>query len=100
MSKIYEALTSTGMPVAYGFFKEPQQLPFLCYKQNGQTNVPADDTFIHSEQDYQIEYYFKAKDEDTEETIEQALLANGYLYEKSEDAYIEDDKVFVIYYQV
>ena len=35
-----------------------------------------------------------------EARIEALLLENGYLYDKSEDVYIEDEGVFVIYYTI
>lgn len=88
------------IPVAFGAFEESQSLPYIVYRGAGQTNIPADDTFYHSEPDYQIEYYFGEKNEETESGIEQILLEDGLLYEKSEDTYIEEEKVWVIYYQV
>ena len=97
---IYQTLRSTGLPVAYGFFKQPQELPYLCYIQSGQKTLPADDTLYHTEPDYQIEYYFKDKDIEMEELIEQTLLDDGYIFDKSGDSYISDDRVFVIYYNV
>ena len=35
-----------------------------------------------------------------EAAIEKVLLDNGLLYDKSEDVFIEDEGVFVIYYTV
>ena len=43
---------------------------------------------------------FIEKDETMEARIEALLLENGYLYDKSEDVYIEDEGVFVIYYTI
>lgn len=88
------------IPVAYGRFKTIQKPPFLVYLGDGQTNVEGDDTYVHSVPDYQIEYYFREKDEETEAAIEQILLDDGYLYEKSPDAYIEEEDLWVVYYTV
>ena len=52
------------------------------------------------ENSYQVEYYFTEKNEQNEAVIEEALLDNGYLYEKSEDIFIESEGVFVIYYYI
>ena len=49
---------------------------------------------------YQIEYYFTEKNEANEKAIEEALLRDGFNYEKSEDAFIENEGLFVIYYYV
>ena len=35
-----------------------------------------------------------------EDELETALLDNDFIYEKSEDVYIDDDDIFVIYYTV
>lgn len=92
--------TRKGIPVAFGSFREKQAPPYIVYRGGGQTNLPADDTFYHSEPDYQIEYYFREKNEEQETAIEQILLEDGRLYEKSSDIYIEDEKLWAIYYQV
>lgn len=100
MTAIYKALKGTGLPCAYARFKSPQELPFIVYIGNGQDHAAADNSYIWSENRYQIEYYFALKNEEHEAAIEKALLEAGYRYTKSEDIYIEDQDVFVIYYYV
>ena len=60
----------------------------------------ADNTYYTSKDNWQLEYYFKVKDPSVEQSIEALLLQNGYKYDKSEDVYIEDEDVFVIYYDI
>ena len=62
--------------------------------------MDADNTHYWKENKYQVEYYFTTKNESNEAVIENALLDNGYLYDKSEDVYIESEDVFVIYYYI
>jgi len=100
MRSIYEVLESTGLPCAYSHFKKKQEPPYIVYIGNGQFNFNADNTFYISQNEYQIEYYYKEKNERNEAAIEAALLNAGYKYEKSEDAYIQDQDVFLIYYYV
>ena len=101
MSKIAQALQSTGLPCAYSHFKSKQQKPpYIVYIGSGQDEEEADNTHYWQENRDQVEYYFKEKSEANEEAIEAALLEYGFLYQKSEDSYIDDQKVFVIYYQV
>jgi len=97
---IFQTLQSTGLPCAYSHFKTPQSPPYLVYIGNGQDNLDADNTHYWRNNRYQVEYYFTTKNESNEEAIETALLDNGFLYEKSEDIYIEDEGVFVIYYYI
>ena len=97
---IFQVLQSTGLPCAYSHFKKKQSPPYIVYIGNGQETFEADNTHYWKQNTYQVEYYFTTKNEQNEEAIESALLENGFLYDKSEDAYIEDEGVFVIYYYI
>lgn len=97
---IYQTLQSTGLPCAYSHFKKKQEPPYIVYIGNGQDIFDADNTHYYRNNTYQVEYYFTAKNESNEAAIEDALLENGYNYTKSEDVYIEDEGVFVIYYYI
>lgn len=97
---IYQTLQTTGLPCAYSHFRTNQSPPYIVYIGNGQEVFEADNTHYYRENNYQVEYYFTTKDESNEASIEDALLGAGYLYDKSEDVYIEDQGVFVIYYYV
>ena len=97
---IFQTLQSTGLPCAYSHFKTKQSPPYLVYIGNGQDTFNADDTHYWKSNRYQVEYYFTTKNETNEAAIEDALLGSGFLYEKSEDVYIEDEGVFVIYYYI
>lgn len=100
---LYQILSVLNIPCCYSHFTDkdaPKAPPYIVYIGQGQDTFSADNTWYHRENNYQIEYYFKTKDEDMEASIEQHLLDNGFLYEKSEDVYIEDEGVFVIYYTI
>jgi hypothetical protein len=97
---IYQTLQSTGLPCAYSHFKKKKSPPYIVYIGNGQETFQADNTHYWKQNTYQVEYYFTTKNESNEEAIETALLDNGFLYEKSEDIYIEEEEVFVIYYYI
>jgi len=74
--------------------------PFLVYLGNGQDTFGADNTWTYTNNRYQIEYYFTEKNEENERAIEEALLLGGFNYEKSEDTFIDDEGLYVIYYYV
>jgi len=97
---IYQTLQSTGLPCAYSHFKTKQSPPYIVYIGNGQDNLNADNTHYWRNNRYQVEYYFTAKNEQNEASIEDALLTAGFNYDKSEDLYLEDQGVFLIYYYV
>lgn len=100
MSAIYSALQATHLPCAYSHFKTEQTPPYIVYIGSGQNIFRADDMHYWSENTYQVEYYYTEKDESAEADIEDTLLDNGFNFEKSEDIFLEDQNVFVIYYYV
>lgn len=106
---IYEILTDsqTGLkiPCAYSHFRNddgtiPDSPPYVVYLGAGQTDFSADNTYIWKRNNYQIEYYFTEKNEAQEAEIEKLLLDNGFQYDKSDDVFIDDENVFVIYYTI
>ena len=100
---LYEILQTTGIPCVYSHFRDknkPVQPPYIAYIGQGQNTFDADNTHYYRENSYQIEYYFTTKNETLETAIEDKLLNNGFLYEKSEDVFIEEEGVFVIYYTI
>lgn len=97
---IIDLLTELGIPAAYGKFDKPQPAPFAVYLGAGQERFFGDNTIVAKANDYTIEYYFTKKDAAKEDELETALLDNDFIYEKSEDVYIDDDDIFVIYYTV
>ena len=100
MRNIVTTLQGLDIPVAYSHFKTAVNPPFLVYLGNGQNTLDADNTHYWRQNTYQLEFYFEKKDEAQETSIEDALLADGWLYDKSEDVFIESEGVFVIYYYV
>ena len=97
---LYETLQELSIPCAYSHFVTPKEPPYVVYIGNGQTTLEADNSHYFRENNYQVEYYFTQKNESLEAEIEDALLSNGYIYDKSEDIYIENEGVFLIYYYV
>lgn len=97
---LYTTLQGTNLPCAYSHFQKPIAPPYLVYIGTGQNQMTADNTRYWKENTYQVEYYFKEKNEENEEAIEAALIAEGFLFEKSEDTFIDDEGVFVIYYNI
>lgn len=97
---IQQTLLKTNLPCAYSHFQKPVDPPYIVYLGNGQDTLVADNTLHWRENNYTIQYYFTEKDESKEEAIEEILLADGFIFTKSEDIYIESEKMFVIYYYI
>lgn len=97
---ITEVLADTGIAAAYSHFVDGHEYPYLVYIGSGQENLLADNTTVWRGNTYQLEYYYTIKNEEAETAIEDAILAGGWNYSKSSDSYIEDEGVFVIFYDV
>lgn len=97
---IQSILLTTGLPVAYSHFQTSQTPPYIVWTGSGQNTFGADNTWYHRQNTYQIEYYFTKKNEANEAAIEDALLNAGMQYVKSADLFIEDQNVYLIYYDV
>lgn len=99
---LFSVLQTLNIPCVYSHFRNDSTVtpPYIAYVGSGQDTFKADNTIYHKNNTYRIEYYFTEKDEAKEELIESTLLANGYIYDKSDDSYIDSEEVFVIYYFV
>ena len=97
---IFSLLQTLGRPVAYGHHSTEQPLPYFRIMGAGQNVFEADNTYYVTRDLTRIEYYFRKKDSTFEAQIEKLLLDNGLLYDKSEDVYVEEQNVFLIYYNV
>lgn len=100
MNELSLKLKEINIPMAYGKFPTPQNIPYVIYFGNGQNKNLADDTIYNKENKYLLEYYFEFKSSATEEKIENILLELGYIYEKSEDIYIESQDMYLIKYYI
>lgn len=97
---IQDTIKKTGLPCVYSHSEKGVTPPYIAYIGSGQEQFKADNTRFSYYNTYQVEFYFKEKNEDLEETIEQTLLADGFFFDKSEDIFLEDENVFLIYYYV
>jgi len=99
---IYECLQSTGLPCVYSHFRKKEDVnpPYIAYVGNGQDTFQADNTHYWRRNTYQVEYYFTEKNDANEASIEEALLNAGFIYDKSEDIFLEDQGVFLLYYYI
>lgn len=95
-----EMLKGFGLQVGYMVLKTKASYPFLIYSGSGQNIVYAENTIAYKENFYQVEYYFRQKNEAEEKKFEDYLTSQGVSYSKSADVYIESEELYVIYYEV
>ena len=97
---VIEMLEEAGLPLAYDHFAEGEspEPPFLIFLFPGTDNVFADDTVYQKIDELNIELYTDKKDLETENLIEDILIAHELPYEKSE-VWIESEKMCEVLYQ-
>ena len=97
---VIEMLEEAGLPLAYDHFAEGEspEPPFLIFLFPGTDNVFADDTVYQRIDELNIELYTDKKDPETENLIEDILIAHELPYEKSE-VWIESEKMYEVLYQ-
>lgn len=98
--QVSDIARSLGIYVSTGNTVEKKAPRYVIIKGNGQNTFSGDDTYIWRENLLQIEYYFTKKNVAEETAFEDRLLEEGLLYNKSEDVFIEEEGVFLIYYDV
>lgn len=89
-----------GIDSTYSHFVNGHDLPYLVYIGSGQSQLQADGTAYWRGNTYQVELYYSKKDETLEAGIEDAILAGGWNYDKSEDTYLDDQGIYLIYYNL
>lgn len=89
-----------GIESVYSHFTDGHSLPYLAYIATGQETFSAGDNIYWNSNTYQVELYFKKKDETLENSIESEFISGGWHYDKSEDLYLDDESIFYISYQL
>lgn len=88
----------TGTDWTYSHFENGHSLPYIAYIGSGQHRFQAADTMYWRSDTYQVELYFRYKNPALEAAIEDAIIAAGWTYEKSDDAYLDDEGIHLIYF--
>lgn len=87
------------LEIDHGTIKKSEP-PFLVYRGKGSSNFNAEDKVYYTAYDYTIEYYFIYKNEEIEKAIEERFDRENIIWDKSSDVFIEDENMFVIYYNI
>lgn len=75
----------------------PPTFPFIAYVPSSEYQYADNENYLKIET-FRLEYYFKIKDLDNENLLEEKLKQLGFTFSRSEDNRIDD--MFVIYYDL
>lgn len=85
------------IPYAYGVFKEEVQPPYLVGIMRASDNFMADNKVYIKDLPMQLDLVYRNKDRNLEEKIEDILLED-VAWNKTDEAYLEDEEVFIVSY--
>lgn len=98
LEELGQRVENEGFRYAYGSFLTEQQPPYLISLTQSSNNFMADNKVYLKKNEVALEYYYKIKDFDEQNKIEDIILKD-VSWEKSEEVYLQDEKVwYVIYY--
>jgi hypothetical protein len=93
------ALKTLGLPVAYSEFTASQEPPFICYVFQYSNDTMADNQNYIPISRFDIELYTANKDPALETRVQNLLKSLKLAYVKRE-AYIEEEKMRQILYEI
>lgn len=101
LTQLQQALKTTGLPVAYGYFDKADdpQLPCITFELAYTSNFLADRIVYHEIQNVDIFLYTTYKDEAAEALVQNALNDAQIFWDKTE-TYLPEQKVYQILYEV
>ena len=99
---IYDLLKTLSIPVAYDHFDDNKTInpPFAVYRETSPDTFKAEDITYFRPYDYEIELVTSVKNPTLEETIENLLTTNKIPYDKSEDVWDNQEKIYHIFYEI
>ena len=99
---IYDLLETLNIPVAYDHFDSNKQVipPFVAYREIAPDTFKADGKTYYRPYDFEIELVTEIKNPTLEETIENLLTNNNIPYDKEDDIWDEDEKIYHIFYEI
>jgi len=91
-------IASCGVDYAYDHFTDTEhELPFICFLYGSSSDMAADNTNYQKIRALDIELYTENKDFTLEQTVENVLNENGFVYTR-EETYIDTEEMYEVIY--
>lgn len=100
--ELFNLLKTLNIPVAYDHFDSNKEvtIPFMVYRELASSTFRADDTTYHQFFNYEIELVTEKKEIALERQIEGLLTTNKIPYEKEDEVWDNDEKIYHNYYEI
>lgn len=99
---LYNLLKNLGIPLSYDHFETNQNVtpPFVVYREMTPETFKADGKTYYRPYEYEIELITEKKDIALEEKIEGLLTEHAIPYDKSDEIWDEDEKIYHNFYEI
>lgn len=99
---IYDLLKTLNIPVAYNHFDVSLNVvpPFVAYRETAPETFKADGKTYYRPYEFEIELVTEKKDVALEKTIEELLNTNSIPYDKLDEVWDEDEKIYHNFYEI
>lgn len=99
---LYEKLCTLNIPVAYDHFDSNKQvsIPFIVYREQQLSTFRADDITYHQAFNFEIELITEKKEIALEKQLEELLTNNKIPYEKNDEVWDNDERIYHNYYEI
>lgn len=100
--ELYDLLNTLNIPIAYDHFDSNKQvsIPFLVYREQQLSTFRADDITYHQFHNFEIELITEKKEIALEQQLEDLLTTNKIPYEKNDEVWDNDEKIYHNYYEI
>lgn len=100
--ELYKILLSLNIPVAYDHFDDNKTLepPFMAYREKVPDTVNADNINFYSFNKFEIELVTSKKDVALENKVSSLLTKNSISFEKSEEIWDSQEKIYHIFFDI
>lgn len=99
---LYDLLKTLNIPVAYDHFDSNKQIsiPFLVYREIAPDTFRADGITYHQFFNYEIELVTEKKEIALERQIEGLLTQNKISFDKNDEVWDNDEKIYHNFYEI
>lgn len=99
---LYDLLKTLNIPVAYDHFDSDKEIPipFIAYREQANDTFKADDLTYFKFYNYEIELITSKKEVALEKQIEGLLTENNIPYDKPDEVWDNDEKIYHIFYEI
>ena len=100
--ELVKLLKKLNIPVAYDHFPDNKKMepPFMAYREQSPDNFRADNKIYSSFSNFEIELVTCKKDAGLERKVSDLLTENDIPYEKPDEVWDSDEKIYHIFYEI